>query len=487
MKNKLAYLLLIFLSLGTVFPLFKEGFFSIHDDTQVARVFEMGKELKMGIFPVRWVPDLGYGFGYPIFNFYAPFAYYVGGFLNIIGFEVLQATKIMIVLGVVLAAFTMYLLAQELFGKVGGLVAALFYVYAPYHALDIYVRGDVAEVYAYAFLPLIFYGLWKVALELKFRYVLITACGFAGLIISHNLTAFMATPFISVFTLYLISVARNKFLVFKFLSFALIIGMLISAFYFIPAILEMNQTNIVSQIGGGADFKDHFVCLRQLWNSPWGFGGSAKGCIDGLSFRIGKVHILFSLLSFISIIFFWKKEARKRGVILFFVVSALISVFMTLEVSKTIWSTIPTMAFLQYPWRYLLLISFFTSFLSGSSVLLIKRFNPLRYDKFVYYILVLIIFILVFVNGKLFNPQVIIMKTANDYIDDYTLKWSASKISDEYLPKNFKKPNSYKDVNHKIPDGFVSTSIDQIANVVSLSGIAISIAGIIYYRKKAIK
>ena len=34
--------------------------FPIHDDTQVARVYEMGKALSDSMFPVRWVEDLGF-------------------------------------------------------------------------------------------------------------------------------------------------------------------------------------------------------------------------------------------------------------------------------------------------------------------------------------------------------------------------------------------------------------------------------------------
>ena len=53
------------LSFWTVKPLFAAGFFPIHDSTQVARVYEMGKALKDGVFPVRIVSDVGFGYGYP--------------------------------------------------------------------------------------------------------------------------------------------------------------------------------------------------------------------------------------------------------------------------------------------------------------------------------------------------------------------------------------------------------------------------------------
>ena len=86
LKKYYGLLIVLALSFWAIKPLFISGFFPMHDDTQVARVFEMGKMLKEGTFPVRWVPDLGYGYGYPLFNFYAPLAYYVGGFFMLLGF-----------------------------------------------------------------------------------------------------------------------------------------------------------------------------------------------------------------------------------------------------------------------------------------------------------------------------------------------------------------------------------------------------------------
>src|SRR5690348_5749569 len=41
------------------------------------RVYVFGAALKAGEWLPRWTPDLFVGFGYPIFNFYAPGTYYV--------------------------------------------------------------------------------------------------------------------------------------------------------------------------------------------------------------------------------------------------------------------------------------------------------------------------------------------------------------------------------------------------------------------------
>src|SRR5690242_19867745 len=132
-KYLLPFVIIVLLSYFAIKPFFISGFFPIDDDTQVARVFEMHKSLVDGMFPVRWVADLGYGYGYPIFNFYAPLAYYLGGLFTFI-FDALIATKIMMVIGIILSGVFMYLFAKQFWGISGGLISAFLYLYIPYHA-----------------------------------------------------------------------------------------------------------------------------------------------------------------------------------------------------------------------------------------------------------------------------------------------------------------------------------------------------------------
>ena len=199
MKRVYLIFLVLILSWFAVAPLFKPGFFSIHDDTQVARVFEMAKALKDGQFPVRFVANLGYGYGYPLYNYYAPLPYYFGAFLNLLGFNLFIATKLMFLAGILLSAVFMYLLVREFWGDLGGVLAALFYLYAPYHALDIYVRGAVGEFWALAMLPWVFWefaNLSKKTPPFRWRRIFRASVAYACLVLSHNLTALIATPFI---------------------------------------------------------------------------------------------------------------------------------------------------------------------------------------------------------------------------------------------------------------------------------------------------
>ena len=436
-------------------PLLNPGFFPIHDDTQVARVYEMTKALKDGMFPVRWSQDLGYGYGYPIFNFYNPFPYYVGGVISLLGFDALFATKLMVILAIILSGFSMYFLAKEFFGKTGALFSSILYVFAPFHAVEIYVRGDFAENFAYAFIPLLFYGLFKIYKNYSWKYVVMTSVSYALIILSHNLTAMMVSPFVLIFILYFVfreRKDRTNHLIRLF--FALFTGVLLSAFYSIPAIFEMKYTDVLSQIGGGANFRDHFACLSQLWISQWGYGGSVKGCIDGLSFMIGKYHIFLSASLFLVSIFFLisgkysKKPKDKENLyfIIFLFLNFLLSVFFMLQVSRPVWELLRPMEFFQYPWRFLIMVSFFSSFMAGGLFFLLEKFVK---DKNTYYLLVFVACaFMIFVSLKFFVPQEILSKNSSDYTSKHALSWEASKISDEYLPKGFRVPEN----EYEIPD-----------------------------------
>jgi len=258
-------------------------------------------------------------------------------------------------------------------------------------------------------------------------------------------------------------------------SLILFLSLALSAFYWVPALLEMKNTNVLSQIGGGADFRDHFVCINQLWNSLWGFGGSVDGCTDGLSFKIGKLHILVSIAAFILMLCFKRIRESKAGAIIFLsFLGFFISAFFMLEASKPIWEAIPTMAFFQYPWRFLILASFFSSLLAGSVISLSRQFIIKSY-----LIALPLVFFLLFFNLKLFIPQTILSRTAADYTNENTLKWTVSKISDEYLPPNFRKPKSEKDIA-KNPIPFKETTLEKTSNGVSLIGVLALIIGIIF-------
>lgn len=431
----------LFVSFIAIRAFFVSGFFPIHDDTQVARVYEMGKALKDGMFPVRWVNDLGFGYGYPVFNFYAPLAYYFGGFLVFLGINALLATKIMMATAVVLSGISMYVLGKEFWGKRGGVLCATLYIFATYHAVDIFVRGDVAEFWAYAFIPFVFLGMWKTYKKTTIFSFGLTAISYAFLMLSHNLTALMVSPFIAIFALILIVLLFLQKKPFAgFVSFiSLLLGLGISAFYFLPVFFEMKFTNVLSQIGGSADFHQHFVCLGQLWQSPWGYGGSAPGCQDGFSFMLGKMHVLFAILAIPTLILLFKQKLHKAVYLGAFLCFAL-SLLLTLQESEIIWNTIPIMKFFQYPWRFLLLAAFFNAFLGGGTIILLDKLKGIIGSMYQTLFYIILLGLVLFVQVKFFIPQRFNGNQNDHYINYPGIQFGASNLSHEYLPKNFAVP-----------------------------------------------
>ncbi len=482
----LPYVLLLAFSIFAILPFFSPGYFVIHDNTQVQRTFEMAKSLGDWVFPVRWVADLGYGYGYPIFNYYAPAFYYVSGSLTVLGATALWSTKISAMLAILLSAFSMYFLAREIWGKWGGILSAMLYTYAPFHAADIYVRGAFGESLAFALLPLPFLGLYKVYSENSKKvwyWIGFTSLSFALLILSHNLSSFMTAPFLlffSVIVSYAYFKKNGRFSMHFFYS--LVLGILISAFYWVPALVELKFADVYSITRNEFDLREHFVCLRQLWYSPWGFGGSAPGCLDGISFGLGKLHILLALIASVGLFFIRKNNMQFFGLLLSLSVFVL-SIFLMTGYSKFIWELLPPMEFFQFPWRFLLLSVFSISFAGGFLLWFLERKITQRLALI---ICLLLLGGLVFYYQKLFYPQGITTDPSENYTNEYSLKWFTSKISDEYMPKNFPTPVNEEDiVRSKVKiegDGEIryklesSSKIEAIVRLYSDSKVYINIA-----------
>ena len=411
----------------------------MHDDTQVARVIVMGKALRNGQFPVRWVSDLGYGYGYPIFNFYGPLPYYVGGFLYMWGVPALIATKFVFVVGAILAGITMYVLAGEVMGAAAGVVSAIAFVYAPYHAVQIFVRGAVGELWAMAFLPLVVWGMMTIKESPRRRSAVFWGgIGLTGVILSHTIFGYVTVAFYLVgLVLYcLILLFRKQFhvsrITYHVSLFAIAFGL--SAFFWLPALAEMRWTSVSAQIGPTANFRDHFVCLSQLWNAQWGFGGSIKGCVDGMSFKLGKLHIFLALTGILA---WWIKRkvmSKKTRSVLIALGITLGAIFFMLPFSQLLWSIVPLFYYIQYPWRFLSYAVLGLSMLGGTVMMLTDR-------KIIQWLMVGIILIaMVAVNAKWFRGQYRVDRPASAYEDSEELRFRVSNISDEYLPSSIPRP-----------------------------------------------
>lgn len=446
MKKTAVVVGIVVLTLITLRFLFIPGFYPMHDDAQVARVVSMGRALHEGQFPVRIVPGLGYGLGYPIFNFYGPLPYYVGGALYVLGISGLVATKIMIGAGIFIGVLAMYFFGSYLFGLGGGLASSLFFILAPYRALQIYVRGAVGELWATSFIPLVLLGCFMLGgKKHQSKGFLIATAGLFGVILSHTVFGFIVVGTLAAVTVcfLLAALVKKSPKTFPFiLSALLLISLDLTAFFWLPALFELNATNVGSVIGTSADFHNHFVCLVQLWDSPWGYGGSAPGCGDGMSFRLGK-PIIITFAAALSVFIFRLFKHAGNGKAAWGMTSGIIIVlssviFMT-SPSAFLWDIIPFSSFIQYPWRLLAFASIGLSLSAGYLYWAAPKIGKLP-------LLVIFIIGLCIVSIKLFAPQYVYEKPPSAFESKEDISFRASKVSDEYLPIGIPKPESQKDL-----------------------------------------
>ena len=195
-KNFFWIILLFLLALPTFWRILTPGHFPIHDDLQVGRLYQMNLCWLDGQIPCRWVPDMGHGYGYPLFNFYPPFPYYLGQIFIFLGFSYLNSAKLLFILALFFSGFFAYLLGKELWGKYGGWVTAAFYLYLPYHAVDVYVRGAMNEFWGLVFFPALFWLALKIIRENKKIFIEILAFFISLILISHNIMSFFIMTFL---------------------------------------------------------------------------------------------------------------------------------------------------------------------------------------------------------------------------------------------------------------------------------------------------
>lgn len=439
MKKVLPFLIVLGMCLAAIRPLFAHGYFPMHDDTQVSRVITMGMALSEGQFPVRMVSDLGYGYGYPIFNYYGPLPYYFGGILYAFGVPALTATKLMFAFGIVLPAITMYLVVSSLAGWQAAFAAALLYMYAPYHAVEIYVRGAVGEYWELIFWPLILYAFIR-DVNPRHRYIrmLTGVAGIGGAVLAHTLLGYATVLAVSagIAAFWLKRILSRAFDWQLFLSHVgtVLLGLGVSTFFWLPAAAEMGFTSVAGQVSETADYADHFVCISQLWSSLWGFGGSAPGCLDGMSFMLGKFHILVALVAVLGLVFRrWQANnvLFQAGLII-----SITAIFLVMPYSAFLWRVLPGFAYLQYPWRLLSVVAFGLALLGGSAITLVKDSRRKTAGAICVGIAVLVL------NLKWFVPQYAYEKTSREFESISDLRWRASKVSDEYLPLAIIRPTA---------------------------------------------
>lgn len=445
--------------------IFEKGYFNMHDDLQMMRQLEMEKCFKDGQIPCRWVPDMGYGYGFPLFNFYPPLPYLVGQVFRVMQFSFVDTAKLTFALSILFSGLAMFYLAKEFFGKWGGVLSSIFYIWAPYHSVDVYVRGAMDEAWAWIWFPLIFLFSYKLIgeKEKSSKWIIFLAISWAGLLLSHNLMVMIFTPVFAGWCLMFWIKDRNWRKFFQLL-FSGISALSLSAFFTLPAIFEQKYIHVNTLTEGYYNYIAHFATIGQLLFSRfWGYGPSVFGPNDGLSFQIGFAHWILSLLvaalSLLAIFRIGKNRIDKKVlfVILYSVAFGWFAAFMTHQNSTFIWQKIPLLAFVQFPWRFLTLVVFGFSFAAGGIVLFLSKRTAMLVGA-------LLVGFLVIFNWNYFLPQGGRMGALTDAQKFSGVAWNLQRTAGiyDYLPLTAKQ-------NPKDPQTALAEVVDGRGSIIDSS------------------
>jgi len=402
---------------------YSHSMFIVHDETQPARIQEFALNLKNFVIPPRLAPYFSFRLGYPVFNFYAPASYWITSIFSLVGHDPIASLKFSFLLSMIVGFAGSYFFFREHFDFYPSLTGSILYISSLYYPLDIFVRGNLGEVWFLALFPLALFVLERNAKKPSKLSLFFSVITLSLLFTVHNLLSAVSFVFILIF-IFLRPHAKIN-------VFSVILSLLLSSYFLLPLIIE-NRLTYASYVAAQTKYVDHFVCPYQLWQSPWGFGGSTKGCTDGMSFKIGKIHLILALAGILAFLFNLLKSKKEKitRLALFLLILSAGSLFMTTYFSKPIWDLFsPISALFQFPWRF---IAFS---LLGLSFFAVYFFHHIKY-RFKNIILLFFI-LLVLINQSRYFYGLSLNKDhfQKKYLSqEYIEKTVAYKIA-EYLPK----------------------------------------------------
>jgi hypothetical protein len=340
-----------------------------HDgENHLARFANYKLAIKEGQFPPRFAPNLANRYGYPVFNYNYPLANIVS-----LPFSVLKVPYIL-TFKLIVSAFIMaglvgvwsWLRSRDLSPAASWLGVAAFGT-SPYLVAALLYRGNIGEIMALCLLPWL---LWLVEksvnqnVTLRSLDWLLVPLLWAVFFLSHNVAVLIGTPFVLIYAL-----VRIRFDFKTWLTFltGMAGGIGLSFWFWLPALVEKSEV-VLDKADLSIQFYDHFVTTKQLLFSALTFGYDFPGSIDSLSFQLGWFTLSVILLA-VGGLLRWSVQRWRTSrsevkpvntmnarLVAGSLVAVVILAGLQLSLSQPLWQFIPILRFVQFPWRFMLLL-----------------------------------------------------------------------------------------------------------------------------------
>lgn len=372
-----AFLVVLLASFSTM-PLFQPYFIASSDGLfHLYRLMEYDTVLRQGVWYPRWAPDFFLGLGMPLFNFYAPLTYYLAEVFRLLGAGYIDALKLFVAAIMVVSSLGAYLYARTLLSPFPSLLTAVMYMYAPYHLVNLYYRGDLAEYTAYAWYPFILWAMIRLVERKGFIYLFVGSLSYGALILTHSPSALVFSGFLLVYAM--AALVRQRGWPRKQwrpvlsdgarLAGLAIFGAGLATFFWLPALLEKSQVDF-DRLLIHFNFHEHFPTLEELLSTSLIHRyGVVFRSAEVYGYKLGALQALFLVLGLVLLVFQYRrlKHGLRVEVIASLLVAAL-SLFFIFPWSMGIWENAPLLKLTQFPWRFLAFIALPSALLAGMVV-----------------------------------------------------------------------------------------------------------------------
>lgn len=341
--NRVTIIVLIFAALAVVAPFSVRGVACGHDLTfHMNSWLEVAQQWRAGVLFPRWAANANYGSGEPRFLFYPPLSWMLGGALG----SFLPWLFVPVAFdgcAVFLAGLAMHRMACEWFKEPDATLIAVAYAVNPYMLLTIYVRSAFAEMLAASLLPLLV--MWIVRDRPARAMFVPLSLTVAGVWLT-NVPAAITASYVAVILLAIMTIFRRNSRVFLYGAGAIALGLLLASFYIVPVLYERSWITVAQFLSAGVrpaenflftriDEPEHDSFLRSLsWLAVGQIVVTVVGACAALRWREQRPKLWWSL-------------AIVSGVAL----------VMMLPLTSLAYRLMPDLRFLQFPWRWLLVVS----------------------------------------------------------------------------------------------------------------------------------
>lgn len=356
-KNINLFYLLILISILPLISILRPGAYDSGDLVPHVKISMMFyRMLEYGEIVPQWSDISCGGYGCPYFLFIYTFPYYFISLFHLWGLTFIASVKLFLAIVFIFSGISMYLWIKDELGSKAGFIAGIFYLFAPYHLVDLHFRNAIGEMAAFAILPLCFWFTRKIIISRNVKWIIFNSFSIFFLMLSHLTALVIAIPLIVLYGAFLKKRGKIRLLP---LLLSILLAFMLGSFYWIPILTEGKF------VLWGANSQITLYPVEDLLYSPWRFGFLFQGPEGQLSHLIGYSHLAIIAFSIFLLVVHAKSIKENRNRLMLFLALFLGIAFMITNLSSSIWNSVNILKSFQFSYRLLIFCALLASLIAG--------------------------------------------------------------------------------------------------------------------------